>query len=226
MAVKLIEAGESAIILSLSYDNTGEAVTATRALYEFARGFPGIVSGLCGLDAVLLEHSDAFDADQFLKAIEAKKTVVKHQAKSAPLRVPICYEKPFAKDIDSVTNTTGMAKAELIALHQSLTYEVWMVGFMPGFPYMGELPKRLQLERKATPDPLIPGGSVAIAEEYVGIYPFDSPGGWHVIGRTPWVIIDYSKSRPSLFEAGMRVQFYAISEEEFRKNTKAPGHKD
>ena len=82
---------------------------------------------------------------------------------------------------------------------------------MPGFPYLGELPAELHLPRKANPDLKLPAGSVAIAEEFVGVYPFDSPGGWHVIGRTPLRLFDYKRSEPSLFHYGMSVEFYPIS---------------
>jgi inhibitor of KinA len=211
--VKLIEVGESAVILLLSYDKTSSAVRLARAIAEFAGTYPGVLSARAGLDAVLLEHNESFDPKRFLLAVKQVKPYTAKRA--APFRVPVCYEKEFAKDLDSVTTTLGLSSPELITRLQSRTYEVWMIGFMPGYPYMGELPKRLQLQRKALPDPVIPAGSVAIAEEYVGIYPFDSPGGWHVIGRTPWSIIDYSRTRPALFEAGMRVEFYSISQKEF-----------
>jgi KipI family sensor histidine kinase inhibitor len=90
-----------------------------------------------------------------------------------------------------------------------------MIGFMPGFPYLGELPAELRLPRKSAPDPRLHAGSVAIAEEFVGVYPFDSPGGWHVLGRTPLQLTDYNREDPWIFRYGMSVRFFPITKMEF-----------
>src|SRR4029078_5470972 len=124
------------------------------------------------------------------------------------LDVPVCYE--LGSDLDEVCARTKLSQDQVIELHTSKIYSVWRIGFMPGYPYMGELPQQLQLPRKNKPAQGIPAGSVAIADEFVGVYPFESPGGWHVIGRTPWRLIDYSRENPSLFTYGMRVRFYPI----------------
>ena len=92
-----------------------------------------------------------------------------------------------------------------------------MIGFMPGFPYMGELNKKLQIPRRETPRTLIPKGSVALAHGQTGIYPVESPGGWHIIGRTPLKLFDAEQSPPSIFEAGNYVKFFQISEDEFKQ---------
>jgi inhibitor of KinA len=92
-----------------------------------------------------------------------------------------------------------------------------MIGFMPGFPYLGELPKELQLPRKKTPVISVPAGSVAIAEEYVGIYPLQSPGGWNIIGRTPLQILNYKEDVPCLLDYGMEVEFIPITAVEYER---------
>ncbi|HSP06869.1 MAG TPA: carboxyltransferase domain-containing protein, partial [Acidobacteriota bacterium] len=137
------------------------------------------------------------------------------------LRVPVCYEETLAPDLSFVADRTGLSIPEVIRLHSDTTYEVWMLGFMPGFPYLGKLPAKLTLPRKDRPSPRISAGSVAVAEEYTGVYPFDSPGGWHIVGRTPWAVTEYRRTPPWLFDYGMQVQFYPITIEEYRQSISA-----
>ena len=206
--------GENAIVLSVSYDKTRDAVHAVRTLWRRVRLEAGVISSRCGLDAILIEHTEDFDMDRFVQRMQ-QVSITFEPPPANLLKIPVCYDGEFGRDLLSVASATGLSVDEVIQLHTSPVYEVWMIGFMPGFPYLGELDSRLQLERKRIPDPQIVSGSVAIAEEYVGIYPFDSPGGWHVLGRTPWTMIDYSKQKPWLFDYGMQVQFYRISHDEF-----------
>src|SRR5205085_2409680 len=104
-----------------------------------------------------------------------------------------------------VAGACGITEEEVIEIHASQIYEVWMLGFLPGFPYLGPLPSRLQLRRKEFPNPQVLAGSVAIAEEYCGMYPFESPGGWHVLGRSPKTMGEYPLKEPFLFSYGQVV---------------------
>jgi KipI family sensor histidine kinase inhibitor len=114
-----------------------------------------------------------------------------------------------------VERLTGLRREEIVEIHSGAIYDVWLLGFMPGFPYLGSLDLRLRIPRKIRPDLAVPAGSVAIAEEFTGVYPADSPGGWHVIGRTPNKLVDFTKSPPWLFDYGMRIQIQPISRNEF-----------
>ncbi len=131
------------------------------------------------------------------------------------MRIPVCYDLPCGPDIQMVSEKTKLKPVEIIGLHTSKTYRVYMLGFMPGFPYMGELDEKLILPRKSTPVQVL-NGSVGIAGKQTGIYPFDSPGGWHIIGRTPVKMFDASREVPVTIDAGTEIQFYPITEYEYQ----------
>lgn len=135
------------------------------------------------------------------------------EAKTA--KVPVLYGGEYGPDLGWVAQFHKISPKEAIHLHSGTTYQVYMIGFNPGFPYMGELPERLVTPRRETPRTLIPAGSVAIAQKQTGIYPAESPGGWQVIGRTPLKLFDPSQSPPTLLAMGDRVKFFPISNEEF-----------
>jgi KipI family sensor histidine kinase inhibitor len=107
-------------------------------------------------------------------------------------------------DLDEVARTTGLSRDEVIAIHSSAEYTVEMIGFAPGFAYLTGLDARLHIPRRATPRPRVPGGSIGIAGEYTGIYPFDSPGGWHIIGSAAGSLFDQNGAA---LEIGDRVRF-------------------
>jgi inhibitor of KinA len=130
-------------------------------------------------------------------------------------RIPVCYEGQFAPDLADVGQQTGLAAADIVALHSAARYHVYMLGFLPGFPYMGDLPPELALPRRADPRVRVPAGSIAIATTLTAIYPYESPGGWHLIGATPIRFFDPSREPPSLLAAGDAVRFEAISPDAF-----------
>lgn len=121
-------------------------------------------------------------------------------------RVPVCYDGEFAPDLAEVAHLTGLSPGEVIALHSGTRYHVYMLGFLPGFPYMGDLPARLALPRRADPRVRVPAGSIAIATTLTAIYPYESPGGWHLIGATPIRLFDPERAQPALFAPGDVVQ--------------------
>jgi inhibitor of KinA len=124
--------------------------------------------------------------------------------------VPVCYDAPFAPDLDWVAAANGLTTEEVVRLHTSTTFRVYMNGFVPGFPYLGILPAELEVPRKSKPSLRVPAGSVAIAGRQTGIYPFDTPGGWQVIGRTPCRLFDKSSDPCCLLRPGMRVRFESV----------------
>jgi inhibitor of KinA len=130
-------------------------------------------------------------------------------------RIPVCYEDGFAPDLAAVAQQTGLPPAEIAALHAGVRYHVYMLGFLPGFPYLGDLPPRLALARRSDPRVRVPAGSIAIATSLTAIYPFDSPGGWHLIGRTPLPLFDPARSPPALLAAGDAVLFEPIDPPRF-----------
>jgi inhibitor of KinA len=135
--------------------------------------------------------------------------VLPHPARM--IEIPVCYGREYGEDIRTVCAAHGLSEAEVIALHTAPTYFVGMLGFAPGFPYLAGLDERLVTPRRATPRPRVPRGSVAIGGEHTGIYPFELPGGWHLIGRTPLALFDPSRDPPSLLAAGDQVRFVPIA---------------
>lgn len=130
-------------------------------------------------------------------------------------RVPACYQGDLAPDIDEVATRTGLTSSEVIAGHTAERYYVYMLGFLPGYPYMGDLPEPLRLPRRKNPRVKVPAGSVAIALNMTAVYSFESPGGWHLIGRTPINLFSPGRMPPALMQPGDAVCFEAISRSEF-----------
>jgi len=132
------------------------------------------------------------------------------------IRIPVLYGGVYGPDLEFVAKFHKITPEEVIHLHCSRSYLIYMIGFIPGFPYMGELPEILNTPRLKTPRLSVPKGSVAIAQRQTGIYPIESPGGWQIIGRTPVELFDSYKEPPSLLQMGDMVQFYPITEIEFK----------
>jgi KipI family sensor histidine kinase inhibitor len=125
-------------------------------------------------------------------------------------RIPVCYEDEFAPDLAEVARLTGLTPVDAVTLHSGTRYHVYMLGFLPGFPYMGDLPQQLTLPRRADPRLRVPAGSIAIATSLTAIYPYESPGGWHLIGTTPIRLFDVESQRPALLAPGDAVLFEPI----------------
>ena len=134
---------------------------------------------------------------------------------SRHLTIPVCYEDSYALDMKEMIQFKGISRQEIIQLHSSTVFTVYMLGFIPGFAYMGILPEALQCVRKSSPRLRVPKGSVGLAGFQTGIYPSEAPGGWQVIGRTPITIFDANRSQISLFQTGDQVRFQPISGSEF-----------
>lgn len=133
------------------------------------------------------------------------------------VRIPVCYEKEFAPDAAWLAAQKNLSVEELIKIHSDGIYRVYMLGFLPGFTYMGEVDERIAIPRKPQPQSTA-AGSVGIAGRQTGIYPLLSPGGWQIIGRTPVKLFDITKEEPVLLKAGDSVQFYPITSHDFYEN--------
>lgn len=130
-------------------------------------------------------------------------------------RVPVCYEGEFAPDLAEVARLTRLTRSEVVALHSGRRYHVYMLGFLPGFPYMGDLPEELALPRRADPRVRVPAGSISIATSLTAVYPYESPGGWHLIGATPISLFDPERAHPALFAPGDAIVFHPIDHASF-----------
>jgi KipI family sensor histidine kinase inhibitor len=136
------------------------------------------------------------------------------------VELPVCYEPEFALDLAEVAKKAELEPEQVARRHAAGEYRVLMMGFAPGHAYMGGLDPKLAVPRRASPRAVVPAGSVAIANEQTVVYPYAISGGWNVIGRTPMVLFDAKRARPSLLWPGDRVRFRAIDREEFMKSAK------
>lgn len=129
--------------------------------------------------------------------------------------IPVCYDPEWGYDLDFVAATHGISKEKVIEIHQQKEYKVYMMGFLPGFAYLGTLDEAIATPRKPMPRAKVEAGSVGIAGNQTGIYPLASPGGWQIIGRTPWSMFDLAKANPFRLKTGDTVQFRAITKQAF-----------
>jgi len=150
----------------------------------------------------------------FSKAV--KQSANLRPLSSRHIEIPVCYQPPFAPDLDYVANHAGLTIDEVIGLHSSAPYTVCFFGFMPGFSHWSGLPETLAVPRLASPRLKVPAGSVAIGGSQTGIYPRESPGGWRIIGRTPLTLFNPQKKSPCLLQLGDHVQLQPMSLREFQ----------
>lgn len=129
--------------------------------------------------------------------------------------VPVCYSSDTGRDLVSLSERKNIAPSDLISLHASVEYRIHFFGFLPGFMYLNGLPKELHTPRKKVPDLAVPAGSVAIGGSQTGIYPSESPGGWHLIGRSPLILFDPTSIPPMWAKPGEKLKFSPISKREF-----------
>ncbi len=134
-----------------------------------------------------------------------------------PIQVPVCYGGELGPDLGAVARFAQLSEEDVIALHTSVTYRVFMLGFVPGFAYMGVVDARIAAPRHPTPRVRVPCGSVGIAGVQTGIYPAETPGGWQLIGRTPLKPFDPARAEPFIMKAGDAVRFTAIERTEYER---------
>lgn len=171
-----------------------------------------------GIDTVLVRFSaaqrDARDARREIEAVLAQE-ITALQASGGLLEIPVVYGGEYGPDLDALCSATGLAVAELIELHAGSVYAVDMIGFTPGFAFIGGLDERFRVPRRTEPRQRVAAGSVGIADGRTGLYAMASPGGWNIIGRTPYQLFDAAAENPFVLSAGMQVRFKAIDAGEF-----------
>ncbi len=131
------------------------------------------------------------------------------------LYIPVCYDRLFALDMQEVVSQTKLTASEIVKAHTAHPFKTYMIGFLPGFPYLGKLPKELECVRKANPRLKIPKGAVGLAGLQTGIYPQESPGGWQIIGNTPVDLVGQDGNNSFLFKVGDEISFYSISKSKY-----------
>jgi len=220
--------GDSAVTIDLGnricgiLNNKVLAIQQWIALHPF-EGMKDLILGYSSLSVlydpiiVLKKQKVKTGAFEFVKSI-LEKAFLESENAFVPNReeilLPVCYDEPFGPDLSFIADTKQISIEEIITIHLSKTYRVYMMGFLPGFAYMGEVDQRIQVQRKAKPQAVI-AGSVGIANGQTGIYPLDSPGGWQVIARTPVKMFDIDNAQPVKLHAGQSVRFHRINQYEF-----------
>jgi len=139
------------------------------------------------------------------------------KAQGRQFTIPVHYGEESGPDLQNVSELTDLDAENVIALHENTVFTVYMLGFLPGFAFLGDTPPELHLPRRSEPRVRVPAGSVAIAMQLTGVYPWDSPGGWHILGRSPIPLFDGHRSPPTLFTAGDSISFRSISLEEYNE---------
>lgn len=133
------------------------------------------------------------------------------------IEIPVCYDLSLGIDLEEVAQQKNISVDEIIQLHCNKIYRVYMIGFLPGFAYMGSVDEKIITHRKQQPKLKVLAGSVGIAGEQTGIYPFDSPGGWNIIGQTPYQLFNAKKQNPVLLDVGDEIKFIPINLTVFKK---------
>ena len=205
-------------IISLFKNISGQPINGVKDI------IPAYNSLTIVFDVVKIKKTNKVDSaygymQQYLD-LAFKNSTDDKQEKPRDVRIPVCYDVSLARDISSLATTHQISVEEVIRLHSSKKYRVYMIGFLPGFAYMGTVDEKLITPRLANPRVFVPAGSVGIAGEQTGIYPFDSPGGWQLIGQTPVKMFSVEKEIPCLLQPGDEVQFYPISISEFENYPK------
>jgi len=218
--VRMLLQGESGLVVDFgdSMDETINASVRTLATLLAESAVEGIFelvptcrSLLVCFDPLVTDRRAlARSVSKHLPAVASFEGPV--QLQSRVINVPVCYGGEHGPDLQHVADHCGLTVEDVVTAHCSPLYLVYMLGFTPGFPYLGGMSERIATPRLAVPRMEIPAGSVGIADRQTGIYPIASPGGWRIIGRTPLRLFDPSVERPFLFDAGDRVRFAPIGE--------------
>ena len=204
--------GESAYLIELG---TEVDVEVNARVHALARRLDAGVDGLAvgrtvpayASLLVPFEVGAAADLEARLWTIASEVVATAKQAEAEPIEIPVMYGYDDGPDLDAVSAATGISPDAVIDQHAAATYRVYMLGFAPGFAYLGPLPGPLRVPRRAEPRLRVPAGSVAIAGAQTAVYPQQTAGGWHIIGRTDEVLWDPSATSPARLRPGHRVRF-------------------
>jgi KipI family sensor histidine kinase inhibitor len=220
-SIRYLHGGDTALVIEFGNDVDRHVSALVIALAERieAEAIHGIVelvptfrSLIVHYDPLALPYAELHRRiGQFLVGLEAM------QRTGRRWRLPACYDPALAPDLEEVAGRTGLTAAQVVDCHSATTFHVYMLGFLPGFPYMGDLPKELALPRRENPRVRVPPNSVAIATNLTTVYTLESPGGWHLLGRTPVLLWDMRRDPPALLRPGDQVMFQPISLSDYER---------
>lgn len=223
---RVVPVGDSAVLVVLGdvidpaiNDHVHALAAAVAALRtrdsRFGAPTPAYASLLVPFDPLAIEPGEALHA---LAALARSEALVRSEAtarsdgtpRGEVIEIPVRYGGADGPDLEAVASLAGLSPEEVVAIHAGTDYRCHMLGFRPGFAYLGPLDPRIETPRLATPRTVVPAGSVGIAGRQTGIYPMDSPGGWQIIGRTDFPAWDPSRDPPALLRPGITARFVAV----------------
>lgn len=220
MTPRLLDAGDGAVTIEFGDQITSQLVGRVAALDKLLQAarergeLAGVVETMPTFRSLTVLYDPLQTSraalDPVLTAL-ASQSEAAHAANGRRWRLPVCYGGEFGADLADVASATGLSPDAVVQLHADTELSVYMIGFMPGFPFMGDLPSALDMPRRREPRLRVPAGSVAITGSLTAIYPWQSPGGWQLIGRCPVPLFDAAAATPSLLAPGDTVRFEAIT---------------
>jgi KipI family sensor histidine kinase inhibitor len=217
---RFLSGGDRAIFIELgdSIDpDVNQRVNNLKRAIEQA-GIPGVVESVPAYRSLLVYFEPLqISAAEFQKAVcnLLQSSTGSELPGRRLVEVPVTYGGEFGPDLEQVASHNNLSTAEVVRIHSGARYLIYMIGFMPGFPYLGGMSPDIAAPRKTTPRLKTPAGSVGIAGSQTGIYPAESPGGWQIIGRTPLELFRPDREPPSILQAGDYLTFASITPEEF-----------
>ena len=220
-AVRIVAAGDA--VLVAEFEDRIDAAVNARAIGLASALRDAAIAGVRDIVPTFRSVAVYFDplATDVAKLTARMRDTAENESvpdSAAPtlVEIPVCYDREFGMDLEAVMQFAGAASREnVIAWHTAPIYRVFMLGFVPGFAYLGTVDPRIALPRRATPRLLVPAGSVGIAGQQTGIYPRETPGGWNIVGRTPTQMLSPARSAPSLLKAGDHVRLRRIDRRDF-----------
>jgi KipI family sensor histidine kinase inhibitor len=224
-----VEAGDQGFLCVLAERIDPAANTTAQALARAIRaaGIPGVSGVVPGYASVLVEYDGPAAGRRAALAAVQRAGAVAAGATHRRFRIPVLYGGDAGPDLEEVAQRLGLTAAEVVALHAGRPYRIFCLGFAPGFPLAGVLDPRLELPRRDAPRARVPPGSVAIAGRQTGIYPTASPGGWHLLGRTPLTLFRPERVPPVVWGPGDSIVFDAVDARVFdRLAALGPDHRD
>ena len=219
---RYLTAGDKAIVLEFGNEISKELNLLVRKMYHYIskKNIEGIEEMVPTYRSLIIYYNPQkvkyADLAQQLKELEKSVTEITMPAAHVT-EIPVLYGGEYGPDLEFVVKFNKLSTKEVISIHTEKEYFIYMLGFSPGFPYLGGMSDKITTPRLEKPRLKVSGGSVGIAGEQTGIYPVESPGGWQIIGRTPIKLYDPKKEFPFLLKSGDYIKFYPINQEQFKE---------
>ncbi|MBR2121868.1 MAG: 5-oxoprolinase subunit PxpB [Lachnospiraceae bacterium] len=220
--VKILTEGDTSILIAFKQEISPEVNAKIAATVKLIRQqqTPGIVDVIPTYASLLINYNpQVISYGQLKRRLTAllKMDLDTESSARRVFEIPVCYGGEYGPDLHTIAEHAGLSEEEVIRIHSSTEYLIYMLGFLPGFCYLGGLDERIHTPRLANPRKAIPAGSVGIGGSQTGIYPMESPGGWQLMGKTPVRTYDPDREVPILVYAGEYIHFYPVDEDEFNR---------